>query len=188
MRADGHGAIFGPGRVDGPFPEYYEPLECPVIEHPFSKQLHNPTALHFAAEEKAVCDPRFPFICTTYRVTEHWQTGLMTRYQGWLVEAEPQMFCEMSEELAELRGIQNGEKVWLESARGKVWAKAIVTKRIKPFTVMGQTVHLVGIPWHYGWITPKNGGDSANLLIPAVGDPNTGIPESKAFMVNVTKA
>jgi formate dehydrogenase major subunit len=188
MKPDGHSALFGPGRNDGPFPEYYEPLECPVIEHPFSKQLHNPTAVQFKHEEKAVCDPRFPFVCTTYRVTEHWQTGLMTRYQGWLVEAEPQMFCEMSEELAELRGIANGDKVWLESVRGKVWAKAIVTKRIKPFTVMGQTVHLVGIPWHFGWVTPKNGGDSANLLTPSVGDPNTGIPESKAFMVNVTKA
>jgi len=188
MKPSGFSHIFGPGRADGPFPEYYEPLECPVIEHPFSKQLHNPTALQFKKEEKAVCDPRFPFVCSTYRVTEHWQTGLMTRYQGWLIEAEPQMFCEISEELAELRGIANGDKVWVESVRGKVWAKAIVTKRLTPFTVMGQTVHQVGIPWHYGWITPKNGGDSANLLTPSVGDPNTGIPETKAFMVNVTKA
>lgn len=188
MKPSGFSHVFGPGRADGPFPEYYEPLECPVDAHPFSKQLHNPTALQFAAEEKAVCDPRYPFVCSTYRVTEHWQTGLMTRYQGWLIEAEPQMFCEMSEELAKLRGIANGDKVWVESVRGKLWAKAIVTKRLKPFDVMGQTVHQVGIPWHYGWITPKNGGDSANLLTPSVGDPNTGIPETKAFMVNVTKA
>jgi len=188
MRPQGHGQLYGPGTADGPFPEYYEPLECPVSKHPFSKQLHNPTALQFAEEKKAVCDPRYPFVGTTYRVTEHWQTGLMTRYTPWLLEAEPQMFCEMSEELAKMRGIKNGDKVTVECQRGSLWAVAIVTKRLKPFKVDGQTVHLVGFPWHYGWIYPKNGGDSANILTPSVGDPNTGIPETKAFMVNVKKA
>ncbi len=188
MRAQGHGQLFGPGLNDGPFPEYYEPLECPVENHPFSKRLHNPTALQFIKEQKAVCDPRYPFVCSTYRVTEHWQSGVMTRWTPWLLEAQPQMFCELSEELAELRGIKNGDKVTLESVRGEVWAIAIVTKRFKPYEVMGTTIHQVGIPWHYGWVHPKDGGDSANLLTPSVGDPNTGIPETKAFMVNVTKA
>ncbi|MFW6244086.1 MAG: molybdopterin dinucleotide binding domain-containing protein, partial [Desulfovibrionales bacterium] len=188
MRAQGHGQLFGPGLNDGPFPEYYEPLECPVEDHPFSKRLHNPTALQFIKERKAVCDPRYPFVCSTYRVTEHWQSGVMTRWTPWLLEAQPQMFCELSEELAELRGIKNGDKVTVESVRGAVWAIAIVTKRFKPYEVMGTTIHQVGIPWHYGWVHPKDGGDSANLLTPSVGDPNTGIPETKAFMVNVTKA
>jgi len=188
MQVHGMGALFGPGLNDGPFPEYYEPLDCPVASHPYSKVLHNPTALTFKGEKSAVCDPRFPFVCTTYRVTEHWQTGLQTRWQPWLLEAEPQMFCEMSEELAALRGIKNGEKVWLENERGKLWAKAIVTKRFKPFIVQGNVVHEVGIPWHFGWRFPKDGGDAANLLSPSVGDPNTGIPETKAFMVNVRKA
>lgn len=188
MQVEGMGSLFGPGLKDGPFPEYYEPLECPVSEHPFSKVLHNPTALTFAGEKHNSCDPRYPFVCTTYRVTEHWQTGLQTRWQAWLLEAEPQMFCEMSEELATLRGIKNGDKVWLENTRGKLWAIAIVTKRFKPFTVQGQTIHEVGIPWHFGWRFPKDGGDAANLLAPSVGDPNTGIPETKAFMVNVRKA
>jgi formate dehydrogenase major subunit len=98
------------------------------------------------------------------------------------------MFCEISKELAKLRGIENGEKVFVESPRGKIWAIAIVTSRLKPFIIAGQTVHLVGIPYHFGWLHPKEGGDSANLLTPTVGDPNTMIPESKAFMVNVTKA
>ena len=188
MKPEGHGHIFGPGRADGPFPEYYEPLECPVTSHPFSKQLNSPTALQFASEYKAVCDPKYPFVCTTYRVTEHWQSGVMTRYTPWLLEAEPQIFCEISEELAKLRGIGNGDKVYVKSARGELWAIAIVTKRLKPFKVMGNTVHQVGIPWHFGWVYPKNGGDAANLLSPSVGDPNTGIPETKAFMVNVRKA
>jgi len=188
MRKNGFGQLFGPGRADGPFPEYYEPLECPVKSHPFSGTLHNPTALKFDDEEKAVCDPRYPLVGTTYRVTEHWQTGVMTRNQPWLVEAEPQVFVEMSQELAELRGIENGERVMVDSLRGSIWAKAIVTKRLKPFTVQGTTVHQIGLPWHFGWTWPKDGGDSANILTPSVGDPNTGIPETKAFMVNVRKA
>ncbi len=187
MQKHGYGQVFGPGRQEGPFPEHYEPLECPVKENPFSSQLHNPTAFKIAGEERAVCDPRFPFVGTTYRVTEHWQTGLMTRFQDWLIEAEPQLFCEISEELAALRGIDNGEHVKVSSLRGELDCVAIVTKRIKPFKVLGNEVHMVGLPWHYGWVTPKNGGDSANLLTPSVGDPNTGIPETKAFMVDVRK-
>jgi len=187
MQKHGYGQIYGPGRQEGPFPEHYEPLECPVKENPFSPQLHNPTAFKIAGEDRAVCDPRFPFVGTTYRVTEHWQTGLMTRFQDWLVEAEPQLFCEISEELAALRGIENGEHVKVSSLRGELDCVAIVTKRIKPFKVLGNEVHMVGLPWHYGWVTPKNGGDSANLLTPSVGDPNTGIPETKAFMVDVRK-
>ena len=190
MQKHGLAALYGPGLNDGPLPEYYEPLECPITEHPFSKQLNSPVALMFAddAHKRTTCDPRFPFVCTTYRVTEHWQTGVLTRWLPWLTEAHPQMFCEMSEELAELKGIKNGEKVILENPRGQLWAIAIVTKRFKPFEVMGNPVHVIGIPWHYGWVWPTDGGDSANLLTPAVGDPNTGIPESKAFMVNVKKA
>ena len=97
------------------------------------------------------------------------------------------MFCEMSLELAKLRGIKNGERVVVETSRGKVEAAAIVTSRLKPFNVAGQTIHQIGIPWHFGWLQPRDGGESANLLTPTVGDPNTMIPESKAFMANVTK-
>ena len=188
MRKHGYGQIYGPGRVDGPFPEHYEPMECPQDTHPFSGTLNNPTALSFPDEVKAVADPKYPCVATTYRVTEHWQTGLMTRNQPWLVEAEPQMFVEMSPDLAKLRGIANGEKVMVDSIRGSLWAIAMVTKRMVPFTIQGKTVHQVGMPWQFGWTWPKDGGDSANLLTPSVGDPNTGIPETKAFMVNVRKA
>jgi formate dehydrogenase major subunit len=189
MKTDGMGAIFGPGLKDGPFPEHYEPLECPVEKNPFSPQLSNPVAVSYTSAKDAIktCDPRFPFVCTTYRVTEHWQTGVLTRWLPWLIEAEPQMFVEMSEELAKLRNIQNGEKVIVESPRGALEAVAIVTKRFKPFKIGDQEVHEIGIPWHFGWVWPPDGGESANLLTPAVGDPNTRIPESKAFMANVRK-
>jgi formate dehydrogenase major subunit len=190
MIKEGHAQIYGPGLKDGPFPEHYEPLECPVEKNQFSKQRMNPTAPVYGTEADAfaTCDPRFPYVCTTYRVTEHWQTGLMTRPQPWLLELQPQMFVEMSEELAKLRGIKNGERVKVSSARGSVECTAIVTKRFKPFKIAGAVVHQVGIPWHFGWRWPVSGTEeSANLLTPSTGDPNTRIPESKAFMVHVAK-
>lgn len=187
MKPDGVASIYGPGLADGPFPEHYEPLECPIEKNHMSSQRINPTIALFKEYAFTTCDPRYPFIATTYRVTEHWQTGLMTRYLSWLVESEPQMFVEISEELASLRGIKNGESVLVSSPRGKVEAAAVVTKRWKPFKVAGQTVHQIGLPWCYGWLVPKDGGESANLLTPTIGDANTAIPEYKAFMVNLEK-
>ena len=196
MKPHGVAHIFGPGRADGPFPEHYEPLECPIQENPFSKAHRiNPTAKLFHEEGKEEdvfysCDTRYPFIATTYRVTEHWQTGVMTRHQPWLLEMQPQLFVEMSHELAEERGIRNGAKVKVSSGRGEAIAKAVVTDRIKPFRIMNSTIHQVGLPWCFGWQFPVDGsgGDSANLLTPTIGDANTMIPETKAFMVNVEKA
>lgn len=197
MRADGMGALFGPGLNDGPFPEHYEALECPLQENIMSKQRINPAVKMFFAEGGKnledvylSCDIRFPYVGTTYRVSEHWQTGVMTRHVPWLLEAMPQQFVEMSEELAREKGIKSGDKVTVKSARGEVWAIAVVTKRFKPFKVAGSTVHQVGLPWHFGWQFPEDGsgGDSSNLLTPTIGDANTMIPESKAFMVNIEKA
>jgi formate dehydrogenase major subunit len=189
MKPQGHGRIYGPGLADGPFPEHYEPLECPVEKNLFSGQLINPTAVTYGTSEDVYrsCDPRYPFVCTTYRVSEQWQTGVLTRWQPWLLETQPQLFVEMSTELAKMKGIQNGEKVIVESPRGKVDAVAVVTVRLHPFNIEGNLVYQVGLPYHYGWVHPKDGGDSANLLTPSSGDPNTRIPETKAFMVNVKK-
>jgi formate dehydrogenase major subunit len=196
MMTTGVGAIYGPGLAEGPFPEHYEALECPLQENPMSKQRINPTVKMFYEKGKsseedvfASCDLRFPFVGTTYRVSEHWQTGVMTRHVPWLLEMVPQQFVEMSEELAKEQGIKNGQKVKVSSARGEVWAMALVTTRFKPFKVAGSTVHQVGLPWCFGWQHPADGsgGDSSNLLTPTVGDANTMIPETKAFMVNVEK-
>jgi len=190
MKPEGHAHIFGPGRADGPFSEHYEPMECPVEKNLLSSQLVNPVApiYHTDMDIYKSCDPKYPFVASTYRVCEHWQTGVMTRWQPWLLEAQPQLFVEMSQELAKMRGIKNGDKVIIESARGKLEAVAMVTIRFRPFNIQGTTVHQVGLPWHFGWVYPKDGGDSANVLTPSTGDPNTRIPETKAFMVNVRKA
>ena len=110
----------------------------------------------------------------------------MTRNLPWLVELMPQVFIEMSEELASELGIENAEAVTVESTRGSIQGVAIVTKRFKPFTIMGKTVHHIGIPWHWGF-SGLCQGDSANILTPHVGDANTMIPEFKAFLVRVKK-
>lgn len=101
---------------------------------------------------------------------------------------QPEGFCEISRELAKELGIKNGDSVVLESIRGKVQVVALVTPRLKPMKIMGETAHTVGIPWQFGWGQGVGKGDSANLLTPSVGDPNTGIPETKVFLVNVRKA
>ena len=91
MRKHGHAQIFGPGRADGPFPEHYEPLECPVDKNMVNPQRINPAAPAYSADTDAfaTCDPRFPYVATTYRVSEHWQTGLMTRTQSYLMDFSP---------------------------------------------------------------------------------------------------
>ena len=190
MTTDGYAQLYGPGRLDGPFPEHYEPAETPVAQHPFSKQLSSPVyKFHTSDMDKLAkaADPKYPIVLTTYSMTEHWCGGGETRNVPNLLEAEPQLYVEMSPELAKEKGIANGDGVIVESARGKVEAIAMVTVRIRPFKVMGKTAHLIGMPFAYGWTTPKC-GDSTNRLTIVACDPNTTIPEAKACCVNIRKA
>jgi formate dehydrogenase major subunit len=190
MKPDGLGALFGPGMVEGPFPEHYEPLEGPLAKNPLSGQLINPAIEIFKSDLDRVAnaDAKFPYVCTTYSCTEHWCSGALTRWQLWLLEMQPELYVEIGEKLAREKGIKNGERVKVSSVRGEVPCVAMVTKRFQPFTIEGKTVHQVGLPFNYGWLFPKDGGDSTNFLTPTVGDANTFCPEYKAFMVNVAKA
>ena len=190
MMKDGHAQFFGPGVADGPFPEHYEPVETPIGSHPFSKQLSSPVYKFHTSEYDKIAppaDPKYPIVLTTYSLTEHWCGGGETRNVPNLLEAEPQQYIEMSQELASEKGIKNGDGVIIESARGVVEAIAMVTVRMRPLKVMGKTVHLVGMPFAYGWMTPKC-GDASNRLTIGAYDPNTTIPEYKACCVNVRKA
>jgi formate dehydrogenase major subunit len=184
MKPEGYARIFGPGLAEGPFPEHYEPIESP-IDNPMSGTQNNP-AIRVWRPEQIGDRNEFPVVCTTYRVTEHWQAGQMTRNLPWLAELMPQMFVEMSEEFAQELGVETGEPVTIESTRGKIQAVTIVTKRFKPFQIAGRTVHQIGLPWHWGF-QGLCVGDTANDLTPHVGDANTMIPEYKAFLVRVTK-
>jgi formate dehydrogenase-N alpha subunit len=187
MKPEGHGRIFGFGLADGPFPEHYEPWES-VVQNILSPTQNNPIFKIWASEMdyKGEGD-KYPVVATTYRVTEHMQAGAMTRNLPWLVEAMPELFVEMSQELASEKGIKNGDQVAVESARGTVAGVAVVTSRFRPFRVNGQVIHQVGVPWHWGY-SGISTGDSANVLTPHVGDANTMIPEFKAFLCDVRKA
>jgi formate dehydrogenase major subunit len=188
MKPEGHARIFGAGRTDGPFPTHYEPWESPVDNLLYPKQNVSPAFKIWDSEmDRQGSRDRYPIVGTTYRVSEHWQSGAMTRNQPWLAEMQPDMFVEMSPELAAEKGIQNGEKVIVESARGSIEAVAVVTRRLRPFQMNGQVVHQVGMPWHWGYKGLVTGG-SANELTPPVGDANTMIPETKAFLCDVKKA
>jgi formate dehydrogenase major subunit len=198
MKTDGKGWLFG-ALNEGTFPTHYEPVETPTDNLLYPNQKHNPAIKIWLTNEgqdvgDSYADPaQFPIVATTYRVCEHWQAGGMSRWLPWLAEAQPQMFVEMSHELADEKKIRNGEMVKVSSARGTIEAVAVVTKRFKSFEVNGKTVHQVGMPWHFGWGGGAEAqalarGDTANDLTPHVGDANTTIPEYKAFLVNVEKA
>jgi len=206
MKPDGVASIFGPGLADGPFPEHYEPLESPLTKNPLSNQMVNPGVKRWDKQGEGTemdmarsADPLFPVVCTTMRLSGHWQSGVLTRWQPWLVEMQPSLFVEISVELAREKGIKNGDQIFIKSARGQAEALAMVTARLRPFTIDGKIVHQVALPWHFGWITSATRaysakdkkpefftyGDAANRLTPNIGDANTMIPESKAFMVNI---
>ena len=190
MTKDGYAQLYGPGLKDGPLPEHYEPAETPVAKHPFSRQNSSPVFKFFTSDMDKIAeaaDERFPIVLTTYSMTEHWCGGGETRNVPNLLETEPQLYIELSHELAKEKGIRNGDGVIIESIRGRVEAIAMVTVRIRPFTVMGRTIHLVGMPFAYGWTTPDC-GDSTNRLTVTACDPNTSIPELKACCVNITRA
>ena len=189
MRANGKGELFTDGMTDGPFPEHYEPYESPVADKDaFSNNQLNPVVKIWGGEHNPKGDSsKFPIVATTYRVSEHWQSGAMTRNQSWLVELMPHMFVEISEELAKEKGIKAKDEVIVHSARGEIKAYALITKRLKPMIVHGETVHTLGMPWHYGYKGLAT-GSIANVLTPHIGDANTMIPEYKAFLCDIRRA
>ncbi len=194
MLPEGVGRNFASGLSDGPFPEHYEPVESP-FENLLSEQQQNPVIKVWDSDMDELAEigsEKYPIIATTYRLVEHWQGGAMTRNVSWLCELQPEAFVEISEELAEKKEIENGERVKVVSARGELEVVAIVTPRIEPLSVNGEKVHVVGLPWHYGYKGACPGGPKykhygANQLTPHVGDANTMIPEYKAFLVDVRK-
>jgi formate dehydrogenase major subunit len=187
MRPDGKAWLFAPfGLVDGPMPTHYEPYESPVVNI-INKQQSNPVAITWKREGNPyheVADKKYPIVISTYRLTEHYLSGSMSRWVPWLAELMPELFCEISPELAIEKGITNGEYMTIETARGVIQARALVTRRMKPFTIDGKTVHEIGMPWHWGWQGNAE-GDVVNNLSALVADPNVTIHEGKVFTCNV---
>lgn len=188
MLPEGQGRLFCiDALLDGPFPLHYEPAESPVANILYPRATANPISQRFYEDHLAE-NGKYPIIMTTYRVVEHYQTGSLTRNMPWLNEMMPELFIEISEELAGEKGIKNGDMVIIESHRGEIQAKACVTKRLKPLQGEGQVVyHTVGMPFHWGY-TGMAKGDVTNELSPSIGDPNTTIPEFKAFLCDIRRA
>ena len=180
--------LFAYPMADGPMPEHFEPHEAPV-KNLLNGAGGNPCALF--TKDKSVkrgSVSEYPFVVTTYSVVEHWQSGTQTRTIPWLNELIPCNFIELSEELAQEKGIKNGDTVRVWNNRGDVKVAAMVTKRMKPMIIDGKVTHVVGMPHHFSWAGPFATGDNVNDLTPNVGDPNSWIPEYKAFLVNLEKA
>jgi len=187
MRSDGKAWLFAPaGLVDGPLPTHYEPYESPVKNALYPQQA-NPLAKVWNVEGNPyhkVADPKYPIVITTYRLTEHYLSGAMSRWLPWLAELMPELFCEISPELSQEKGIRHGEFMTIETARGAIQARALVTRRMKPFVMDGRTVHQIGMPWHWGWQGTAQ-GDVVNNLSALVADPNVTIHEGKVFTCSV---
>ena len=190
MRPDGLGWLFVPsGLVDGPLPTHYEPAESPV-KNPLYGQQTSPVLKYWkdsANPLAPVGDPKYPYVITTYRLTEHYLAGAMSRWNPWLTELQPELFIEISPELAAEKKITNLDWVTISSPRGAIRAKALVTRRLRPFRIDGKVVHQVGMPWHWGY-EGLSQGDIVNELTALVGDPNVSIHEGKTFVCNVEKA
>jgi formate dehydrogenase major subunit len=190
MKADGKGWLYAPtGLVDGPLPTHYEPLETPV-QNPLYKQQNSPVLKYWQRDDNAVAaagDPRYPYVISTYRLTEHHLSGVMSRWLPWLAQLQPESFIEMSNELAKEKSIANLDWVRISTPRGAIKAKALVTGRLQPLRIDGKTVHQVGMPWCWGYQGLVT-GDVTNDLTALVGDPNVAIHEGKCFTCNVEKA
>jgi formate dehydrogenase major subunit len=186
MKTEGVGGLFSVLN-EGPFPEHYEPYETPTT-NAFSSIPFNPAAtiLNTAMNAKGTVDT-YPVIGTTFRYSEHWQTGSMTRNCAWLQELIPVQTVEISRTLASAKGIANGGRVLVKTARGQMYANAMITDRIKPLVINGKTFEVIAVPWHFGFMGLAT-GDSANNLTCHVGDANTMIPEYKAFLCSVERA
>jgi formate dehydrogenase major subunit len=188
LHEDGRGWIWVPGGLkDGPLPAHYEPLESPLDNAVYGTQ-DNPVADRKVRPDNAYAespgDPRFPHILTTYRLTEHHTAGGMSRTLSHLSELQPELFCEVSPELARSIGVGNGGTVRITTPRGSIQARALVTARMRPLRVQGRVMHCVGLPYHWG---PRGvvTGDVVNDLLAISEEPNVKIFESKALVCRV---
>jgi formate dehydrogenase major subunit len=191
LHPDGLGWLFVPaGLVDGPLPTHYEPHESPV-ENPLYGQQQNPVRQRYHRPENPY-NPTggepgagvFPYVVTSYRLTEHHTAGGMSRGVPYLAELQPELFCEVSPELAAERGLEHGSFATIVTARSGIEARVLVTDRIKPLRVRGKTIHQVGLPYHWG----RRGiatGDTVNDLFPLALDPNVHIQEVKAATCDI---
>ena len=187
LHPDGVGWLYVPsGLKDGPLPTHYEPLES-ILENPLYDQQTNPAADRKKRPDNpyaAPHDARFPYILTTYRLTEHHTAGGMSRYLSHLSELQPELFTEVSPELAGEIGLEHGDWATIMTPRAIIEARVMVTSRMRPLHVDGRTVHQVGLPYHWGYRGNVT-GDVVNDLLVISEEPNVRIMETKALVCSI---
>ena len=171
-------------------PTHYEPHETP-FRNPLYTQQQNPLRQRFDLDLNEYNPSHgqngqdvFPYVLTSYRLTEHHTAGGMSRYVSHLAELQPEFFAEISPALAERIGAEHGGWVTIASPRGVVAARALVPSRKPPLEVDGRLVHQVGLPYHWGsrgLVT----GDSANDLVAISEEPNVRIMETKGLVCHI---
>ena len=189
LKADGRGWLFAAsGLKDGPLPTHYEPLESLLANDLYPRQ-DSPVAKRFGRMDNPISppgDPQYPYIVTTYRVTEQYTSGSMSRWNSWLSELMPEMFAEISPELAAEKGIENLDWVVVSTPRNQIECKALVTGRLRPFRHNGKVIHEIGLPYHWGYKGLVTGA-MANDLVALSEEPNVYIQEDKALTCNLRK-
>jgi formate dehydrogenase major subunit len=186
-KCDGLGWLYSPGTKDGPLPTHYEPVESPVGNLLYPKHNSNPTVRFFEGPLNHIAHTptaEYPVVATTFRLTEHYLSGPMSRFNSWLNELQPEMFAELTPELAAERGIVHGDWMRIRTARGQIEARAMVTRRLRPFLIEGHVVHQIGLPFHWAFAGEVVGGN-ANDLTALVADPNVSMHDCKAFACQV---
>jgi len=188
LHPDGVGWLYVPsGLKDGPLPTHYEALES-LIDNPLYSQQSNPAASKKQRADNPYSaspnDPRFPFILTTYRLTEHHTAGGMSRTLPHLAELQPELFTEVSPELAAEVGLEHGDWATITTPRALVQARVLVTPRIRPMWIDGRRIHQIGLPYHWGY-RGRVKGDVVNDLLVISEEPNVRIMETKALVCNI---
>jgi formate dehydrogenase major subunit len=187
LKPDGVAWLYAPAVKDGPLPAHYEPVESPLGNLLYPRQACNPTVRMFEGPLNPIAHSptdQYPVVATTFRLTEHYLSGPMSRFNSWLNELQPEMFVELSPELAAERGIEHGGWLTVQSARGRIEARAMVTRRLRPLVVEGRTIHQIGLPFHWAF-AGEVVGCNANDLTSLVADPNVSMHECKAFACQV---
>jgi formate dehydrogenase major subunit len=188
LHPDGVGWLFvASGLKDGPLPTHYEPLESPV-KNPLYDQQDNPAADKKARPDNPYAnspgDPRYPLVLSTYRLTEHHTAGGMSRTLSHLAELQPELFTEVSPELAAEMGLKHGDYATITTPRATIEARVMVTPRMRPLRIDGRLVHQVGLPYHWGYRGQVT-GDVVNDLLVISEEPNVRIMETKALVCNI---
>nr|VXZ84326.1 Formate dehydrogenase, nitrate-inducible, major subunit precursor [Klebsiella pneumoniae] len=77
MQQEGLGRLFALDKLaEGPFPEHYEPMETPLGTNPLHPKVVSSPVVRLYEEDaiRLGKKDKFPYVGTTYRLTEHFHT------------------------------------------------------------------------------------------------------------------